>query len=148
MPKTKNTKRVRFAKLRKRRITRKLRRKRQRPWVRDCSWRNLPITRRSGGGLRPADMSNAYNGIRGVIPVVGKSAMYSPESGSGIYYGYNTNPFFPDPVASNDYFSRGGGALTDLGRTAMHSVQKFYSTLTTQPISPSPNVMDQPIGNK
>lgn len=156
MPKTKanKKKRVRFAKLRKQRITRKLR-SRRRPRVRDCSWMNLPMTRRVGGGaLRPAEMPEAYGPIREVIPVVGKSAMYSPETGSGSYYGYNTNPSLPDPVASNDNFRKGmiGGSilprdLVDLGRNTMHSIQKFYGTLTTQHVPASPSVMDQPIGD-
>ncbi len=157
---TKKEKHVRFAKLRKQRITRKLRSRRNRrygPRVRDCSWMNLPMTPRKGGGdSRPAEMpAAAYGPIREVIPVVGKPAMYSPETGSGSYYGYNTNPSLPDPVASNDYFKRGmiGGSilprdLVDLGRNTMHSIQKFYGTLSTQPIPASPDVMDQPIGEK
>ena len=150
---TKKQKRVRFAKLRKQRITRKLRSRRNRrngPSV----LMNLPMTKR--GGSRPAEMpAAAYGPIRDVIPVVGKPAMYSPETGSGSYYGYNTNPSLPDPVASNDYFKRGmiGGSilprdLVDLGRNTMHSIQKFYGTLSTQPIPASPGVMDQPIGEK
>jgi len=152
----KNTnKKVRSAKLRKQRITRKLRSRRRR--VRDCSWMNLPMTpRRGGGDSRPAEMpAAAYGPIRDIIPVVGKPAMYSPETGSGSYYGYNTNPSLPDPVPSNDYFKKGmiGGSilprdLVDLGRNAMHSMKGFYNTLTTQPVSESPNVMDQPIGEK
>ena len=162
MPKTKSSKkhhtkkRVRFAKLRKQRLTRKLRSRRHRygPRVRECSWKNLPMTRR-GGGSRPAEMPAAYGPIREIIPVVGNKAMYSPETGSGSYYGYNTDPSLPDPVASNDYFKRGmiGGSilprdLVDLGRNTMHSIQKFYGTLSTQPVPASPNVMDQPIGEK
>lgn len=150
---TKKQKHVRFAKLRKQRITRKLRSRRRRngPRVRDCSW----MTKRGGGGdSRPAEMpAAAYGPIREVIPVVGKPAMYSPETASGSYYGYNTNPSLPDPVASNDYFKRGmiGGSilprdLVDLGRNTMRSIQKFYGTLSTQPVSASPDVMDQPIG--
>lgn len=161
MPKTKTqkSKKVRGAKLRKQRITRKLRSKRRRngPLRRDCSWMNLPMTRRfprqNGGG--PAEMPSAYGEIREVIPVVGNKAMYSPETGSGSYYGYNTNPSLPDPVASNDYFRKGmiGGSLlprdlVDLGRNTMHSIQKFYGTLTTQPVPASPSVMEQPIGEK
>ncbi len=154
---TKKQKRVRFAKLRKQRITRKLRSRRRRygPRVRDCSWMNLPMTKRGGSRSSPAEMPAAYGPIRDVIPVVGKPAMYSPETGSGSYYGYNTNPSLPDPVASNDYFKRGmiGGSilprdLVDLGRNTMHSIQKFYGTLTTQSIPASPDVMDQPIGEK
>ncbi len=150
---TKKQKHVRFAKLRKQRITRKLRSRRNRrngPRVRDCS----SMTKRGGGDSRPAEMpAAAYGPIREVIPVVGKPAMYSPETASGSYYGYNTNPSLPDPVASNDYFKRGmiGGSilprdLVDLGRNTMHSIQKFYGTLSTQPVSASPDVMDQPIG--
>ena len=158
MPKTK---RVKFAKLRKQRITRKLRSKRRRhygPLRRDCSWMELPQTRRfkrGGGALKPAEMTDGYGEIRNVIPVVGNKAMYSPETGSGSYYGYNTNPSLPDPLASNDYFKKGmiGGSLlprdlVDLGRNTMHSIQKFYGTLMTQPIPASPSVMEQPIGEK
>uniref|UniRef100_A0A6C0BUA1 Uncharacterized protein n=1 Tax=viral metagenome TaxID=1070528 RepID=A0A6C0BUA1_9ZZZZ len=159
MPKTKanrkkTNKKVRFAKLR---ITRKLRsrRRRNQPKVRDCSWMNLPMTKRGGGDIRPAEMPAAYGPIREVIPVVGKPAMYLPETGAGSYYGYNTNPSLPDPVASNDYFRKGmiGGSilprdLVDLGRNTMNSIQRFYGTLTSQPVSESPNVMDQPIGEK
>jgi hypothetical protein len=120
---------------------------------------NLPMTRRfkhrGGGAIKPAELSDAYGPVREVIPVVGKQAMYTPETGSGSYYGYNTNPSLPDPVASNDYFKRGmiGGSLlprdlVDLGRNTMHSIQKFYGTLTTQPVPASPSVMEQPIGEK
>lgn len=143
---TKKQKRVRFAKLRKQRITRKLRSRRRRYGL-----MNLPMTKRGGGRSSPA----AYGPIREIIPVVGKPAMYSPETGSGSYYGYNTDPSLPDPVASNDYFKRGmiGGSilprdLVDLGRNTMHSIQKFYGTLSTQSIPASPDVMDQPIGEK
>jgi hypothetical protein len=156
MPKTKSTKRktnkrVRFAKLRKQRITRKLRSRRRR--VRDCSWMNLPMTPiRGGGALKPADMPSAYGEIREVIPVVGKPAMYSPETGSGSYDGYNMNPSLPDPDDSNNLYQRGGNMLprdlVDLGRNVIHSIGGFYNTLTTQPVSASPNVMDQPIGEK
>jgi hypothetical protein len=114
---------------------------------------NLPMTpRRGGGALRPAEMTGAYSPIREVIPVVGKPAMYSPETGSGFYYGYNTNHSLPDPDDSNNLYQRGGSILprdlVGLGRNAMHSIKGFYNTLTTQPISASPNVMDQPIGEK
>jgi hypothetical protein len=120
---------------------------------------NLPQTRRfpkkGGGAFKPADVSDGYGEIRNIIPVVGNKAMYSPETGSGSYYGYNTNPSLPDPLASNDYFKKGmiGGSLlprdlVDLGRNTMHSIQKFYGTLMTQPISASPSVMEQPIGEK
>jgi hypothetical protein len=157
MPKTKKTRTNKRARVAKKRITRKLRSRRRHygPRVRDCSWMNLPMTRRRGGGSRPAEMPSAYGPIRDVIPVVGKQAMYTPETGTGSYYGYNTNPSLPDPVASNDYFKKGmiGGSimprdLVDLGRNAMHSIQKFYGTLTTQPVPASPNVMEQPIGEK
>jgi len=167
MPKTKTTsrrkttKRVRFAKLRKQRITRKLRSRRRHrgPLRRDCSWMNLPMTRRykhrGGGVLKPAEMPSAYGEIREVIPVVGSKAMYSPETGSGQYYGYNKNPYLPDQVPSNDYFQKGmiGGGilprdLVDAGRSLAHSVGSFYNRLTTQPIAASPNVMEQPIGEK
>jgi hypothetical protein len=119
---------------------------------------NLPMTRRfprrgGGGALKPADTADAYGEIREVLPVVGNKAMYSPETGSGSYYGYNTNPSLPDPVPSNDYFQKGmiGGSilprdLVDLGRSTMHSIQNFYGTLTTQPVPASPSVMEQPIG--
>jgi hypothetical protein len=118
---------------------------------------NLPMTPRRGGGVsRPAEMpADAYGPIREIIPVVGKPAMYSPETGRGSYYGYNTNPSLPDPVPSNDYFEKGmiGGSmlprdLVDLGRNAMHSIQTLYSGLTTQHVPSSPSVMEQPIGEK
>jgi hypothetical protein len=164
MPKTKSTsrrktnKRVRFAKLRKQRITRKLRSRRRHrgPLRRDCSWMNLPMTRRfprhkGGSALKPAEMPSAYGEIREVIPVVGSKAMYSPETGSGQYYGHNTNHSLPDPAISSD-IQQGGGLiprdLVDVGRSLTHSVSSFYNRLITQPISPSPNVMEQPIGEK
>jgi hypothetical protein len=157
MPKTKasrkkTNKKVRFAKLRKQRITRKLRSRRRR--VRDCSWMNLPMTPRRGGGVsRPAEMpADAYGPIREIIPVVGKPAMYSPETGRGSYYGYNTSPSLPDPDDSNNLYQRGGSMLprdlVDLGRDAMHSIQTLYGGLTTQHVPSSPSVMDQPIGEK
>lgn len=159
MPKTKSTsskrktnKRVRFAKLQKQRITRKLRSRRRHcgPLRRDCSWMNLPMTRHKGGSaLKPAEMQSAYGEIREVIPVVGSKAMYSPDTGIGEYYGYNTNPSLPDPAISSD-IQQGGGLiprdLVDVGRSLTHSVSSFYNKLTTQPISASPNVMEQPIG--
>jgi hypothetical protein len=115
---------------------------------------NLPMTRRrfKHKGGRPAEMAEAYAPIREVIPVVGAKGMYTPDTASGSYYGYNTNPSLPDPVASNDHFQRGGSLLprdlVDLGRNTMHSIQKFYDGLTTQPVPASPNVMEQPIGEK
>jgi hypothetical protein len=117
---------------------------------------NLPMTpRRGGGDSRPAEMpAAAYGPIREVIPVVGAKGMYTTDTASGVYYGYNTD-FLPHPVPSNDYFKKGmiGGSmlprdLVGLGRNAMHSIKGFYNTLTTQPVSASPNVMDQPIGEK
>jgi hypothetical protein len=156
MSKTKSKKinRNKSAKMRKQRITRKLRSRRRRygPRVRDCSWMNLPMTRRNKRGGGPAEMADAYASIREVIPVVGAKGMYTTDTASGLYHGYNTNPSLPDPVASNDHFQRGGALLprdlVDLGRNTMHSIQKFYGGLTTQPISASPNVMEQPIGEK
>jgi hypothetical protein len=148
MPKTKSKTKSRLAKLRKRRITRKLRSRRRR--LRDCSWMNLPMKHR--GGSRPAEMSEAYAPIREVIPVVGAKGMYTPDTASGSYYGYNTNPSLPDPVPSNDRYQRGGSLLprdlVDLGRNTMHSIQKFYGGLTTQPVPASPSVIEQPIGEK
>jgi len=141
MPKTKSKTKSRLAKLRKRRITRKLRSRRRRM--------NLPMKHRGG---RPAEMSDAYAPIREVIPVVGAKGMYTPDTASGSYYGYNTNPSLPDPVPSNDRYQRGGSLLprdlVDLGRNTIHSIQKFYGGLTTQPVPASPSVMEQPIGEK
>jgi hypothetical protein len=97
-------------------------------------------------------MSDAYGPIREVIPVVGAKGMYTPDTASGSYYGYNTNPSLPDPVPSNDRYQRGGSLLprdlVDLGRNTIHSIQKFYGGLTTQPVPASPSVMEQPIGEK
>lgn len=162
MPKTNKKRRTnKPARIAKQRITRKLRsrrHRRNRPMRRDCSWMNLPMTRRfkhRGGGSRPAEMTDAYGPVREVIPVVGAKGMYTTDTAAGSYYGYNTNPSLPDPVPSNDYFKKGmiGGSmlprdLVDLGRNTMHSIQKFYGTLTTQPVPDSPSVMEQPIGEK
>jgi hypothetical protein len=117
---------------------------------------NLPMTRRfpihkGGSALKPANISDAYGEIREVIPVVGSKAMYSPDTASGQYNGYNTNPSLPDPAISSD-IQHGGGLmprdLVDVGRSLAHSVSSFYNRLITHSISPSPSVMEQPIGEK
>lgn len=115
----------------KKNITRRLRMSRRRR-VRDCDWQNRHNAMK-GGNLTP--------------PATAVPTMLPP---SPHYYDYNANPSLPDPVNSNDMM--GGGMLPrdliDLGRTAVNSFQNLYTGITTQQPPVSPNVMEQPIGDK
>lgn len=137
-------KRVRFARIKKECINKRLKTLRNKRILKRCNLK--------GGN---SNLKDAYNKINDTVPVVGKNDMYEPKTGRGTYYGYLTKPSLPDPVASNDYFKRnikGGGViprdLVDLGRKTVYSMQKLYGDITTQHIDSSPNVMEQPIGEK
>ena len=97
--------------------------------------------------------------IKAQNTILGKKIPYLPPDGpvqvnglsSGYYYGYNTNPYLPDP---HPYWQGYGGGLMDLvpqdlrnfGRNISTKIQNFGKTWQGEPHVESPSVMDQPIG--
>lgn len=114
-------------------------------------------------GMRRHRMRGGMSDIKAQNTILGKKIPYLPPGGpykpgqvnglgSGYYYGYNTNPYLPDP---HPYWQGYGGGLMDLvpqdlrnlGRNISTSVQNFGRTWKGEPHVQSPNVMKQPIGD-
>lgn len=114
-------------------------------------------------GMRHHRMRGGMADIKSQNTILGKNIPYLPPGGpykvgsdmngldGGYYYGYNKNPYLPDP---HPYWQGYGGGLMDLvpqdlrnlGRNISTTVQNFGRTWKGEPHVQSPSVMKQPIG--